>query len=194
MKKNNGFTLVELMVVVAIIGILAAVAIPNFKKYQARSKTSEAKVQLAAAYMALESFYHTYSTYASCLVDMGFETPTGNYYAIGFENGSRNPVEASLNLDYGISIQICSYNPSPGINNWRFPANLNTAGAVISATNIDDNLKNTISGFGSVLEAQAGSFLVGAVGFIDQDNNTDGNGDAWQIDQDKNLLNVQVGY
>ncbi len=44
-KSENGFTLVELMVVVAIIGLLSAVAIPNFQKYQARSKTSEAKLQ-----------------------------------------------------------------------------------------------------------------------------------------------------
>ena len=53
-KLNNqsGFTLVELMIVVAIIGVLSAVAVPNFKKYQAKAKSSEAKVQLAAAYTA----------------------------------------------------------------------------------------------------------------------------------------------
>ena len=44
--RQSGFTLVELMVVVAIIGLLSAVAIPNFKKYQAKSKISEAKLQL----------------------------------------------------------------------------------------------------------------------------------------------------
>ena len=44
-SKEKGFTLVELMVVVAIIGLLSAVAIPNFQKYQARSKTSEAKTE-----------------------------------------------------------------------------------------------------------------------------------------------------
>ena len=53
-----GFTLVELMIVVAIIGVLSAVAVPNFKKYQAKAKTSEAKIQLAAAYTAEQAFYY----------------------------------------------------------------------------------------------------------------------------------------
>jgi type IV pilus assembly protein PilA len=83
---ESAFSLVELMVVVAIIGILSAVAIPNFKKYQAKSKTSEAKLQLASLYSAQTAFSADYNTYSTCLNFMGFD-PSGElasrYYAVG---------------------------------------------------------------------------------------------------------------
>jgi prepilin-type N-terminal cleavage/methylation domain-containing protein len=86
-KRQDGFTLVELMVVVAIIGLLSAVAIPNFKKYQAKSKMSEAKLQLSALYTAQAAFFSDFNIYAACLRYMGFDPhpETANrYYAIGF--------------------------------------------------------------------------------------------------------------
>ena len=54
-RQQKGFTLIELMIVVAIIGILAAIAIPNFLKFQARARQSEAKMMLKGFFTAIKS-------------------------------------------------------------------------------------------------------------------------------------------
>ena len=58
-KRSSGFTLVELMIVVAIIGILAAVAIPAFSKYIKRSKTAEAAGHLNKMWAGSVSYFET---------------------------------------------------------------------------------------------------------------------------------------
>ena len=57
-QKAKGFTLIELMIVVAIIGILAAVAIPAFMKYIRRSKTSEATMNIRKLFDSSVSYYN----------------------------------------------------------------------------------------------------------------------------------------
>jgi len=63
--RRGGFTLIELMIVVAIIGILAAIAIPNFLRFQLKAKSSEGKTNLAAIRTAEESFFAEYGVYVS---------------------------------------------------------------------------------------------------------------------------------
>ncbi len=62
-KAQRGFTLIELMIVVAIIGILAAVAIPAFVNYMKRAKTSEATLNLKSIVEGAVSYYETKNNY-----------------------------------------------------------------------------------------------------------------------------------
>lgn len=72
MRTNQkGFTLIELMIVVAIIGILAAIAIPNFLQYQLKSKTAEAKTNIGSIRTSQEAFKAEYDYYATCTDNPG---------------------------------------------------------------------------------------------------------------------------
>src|SRR2546428_11868524 len=80
-KGQKGFTLIELMIVVAIIGILAAIAIPNFLQFQARSKQSEAKANLKAIFTAQKAFYQEKDRFSTLTGEVGFEPERNNRYA-----------------------------------------------------------------------------------------------------------------
>ncbi len=77
---RRAFTLVELMIVVAVIGVLSALAIPNYIRFQAKSKQSEAKGNLRAAFTTERAYYQEHNTYTACTMKLGFAPERGNRY------------------------------------------------------------------------------------------------------------------
>ena len=72
LRGQKGFTLIELMIVVAIIGILAAIAIPNFLAYQARAKQSEAKTNLGGIYTSQIGYFGEFNDFTANFATLGY--------------------------------------------------------------------------------------------------------------------------
>jgi type IV pilus assembly protein PilA len=83
LKGNGGFSLVELMVVVAIIGILATVAIPSVNKYMMKARQAEVKTNLAAMYSSQKAFFVEYSGYGGHFTIIGFAPEGQLRYDVG---------------------------------------------------------------------------------------------------------------
>lgn len=86
--NQKGFSLVELMVVVAIIGILATIGIPQYQKFMSKARQSEAKSHLNAIFQGEASHFTEYNTYTGNVRNIGGGATGQNLrYNAGFENG-----------------------------------------------------------------------------------------------------------
>lgn len=84
--SEEGFTLLELMVVVAIIGVLTSIAIPAYIGYANRAHETEAKLSLSGIFVAETSFFTENGFYTACLKQIGYAPLQGSttYYFSGF--------------------------------------------------------------------------------------------------------------
>jgi type IV pilus assembly protein PilA len=76
---SKGFTLIELMIVVAIVGVLAAIALPAYQGYTTRAKVSEAILALSAGRAAVAESYVQYGRMANSQTSMGIQNQQSTY-------------------------------------------------------------------------------------------------------------------
>jgi len=101
-RNRKGFTLIELMIVVVIIGILAALAIPRFMQASMKSKQSEAKGILKQIYTMEHAYRQEHDVYVTDLNTIGVELqpqPPRRYDYVIALNGTGFTATATANLD-----------------------------------------------------------------------------------------------
>ena len=181
---RRGFTLVELMIVVAVIGLLAALAIPNYIRFQAKSKQAEVKGNLKAAFTCERSYFQEHGTYSSCVLKIGFAPERGNRYRYTFntttradENCSTTESRAtaagtSLPTDGDILADTFKYGTGAGITaaNAAKPAPVY---APVAPAGTTTTVQNDLVGVVPNVADGAGSFGIGAQGDIDVDAQVD---------------------
>lgn len=90
MNKNRGFTLIELMIVVAIIGVISAISYPSYDSYMKKARRSDAKVGLARMVDLQERYYLQNNTYTASTANVGGTATKENYYVLSIDSADVN--------------------------------------------------------------------------------------------------------
>jgi len=201
-SAQAGFTLVELMIVVAIVGILAAIAIPNYQKYQAKSRTTEAKLYLASVYTAEKTFQIEYSSYTACLNAAGFAPDSTNRYysagvvtatATGANCGPAGGLACDNNTNsWGNGAPTCiggSGNASSDLTTWLATSTAFGSSRGVAVGFTPPAAIATWSGSTSLTQ---GVFVIPAGGQIHPTSAT--TLDIWTVNQNKVMQQVTIGY
>jgi len=194
-QRNSGFTVLELMLVVLLIGILSTIAKTSYRKFAARARQAEAKVALGAIYSMEQAFFVEQNSYTFCLKQIGYEPSRGKrYYSTGYAGSPQNlcgPDGSEYCAAYSFSPAVlcevsCSYfdsHPETGDDSTT------TATAKISASAVLINSCSNQVGAPQDWVATRNLFTAGAAGNISDSNTYD----LWQIDQSRRLINIRSG-
>ena len=140
MMEKKGFTLIELMIVVAIIGILAAIAIPNFLKFQAKAKQSEAKNNLSAIFTSETAYFGENNTFGNTfdLINWAPSGTTKYWYYLSATATTGSSAVTGTSMPTNVAVAATGFTAGA-------MGNIDTETAVLDTWTIDDakNLSNT---------------------------------------------------
>lgn len=178
--------MIELMVVVAIIGVLAAIGIPQYSKFQAKARQSEAKLSLAALFVAEESFRQNWNQFSTNLNNVGFSVQGSRLrYKTGFEAMACNGYATTG----GAPTEVVSTN-----NTWSDGSVVNTSGATWAYTSVTSTGFIPTNAGAQASSCATGTFLGVAYGSPASSvvAPTGTSGDTWTVNQVKLIQNSQV--
>ena len=123
-KRTQGFSLVELAVVVIIIGVLAAFGVPRFRDSVERSKASEAFNYLSSVRSAQERYHSLRGTYATAVSDLDVDLPTPKYFTVGTVTDAAD-LSGTDEIESGWGLVLTRSGPSAGYGNYTVTFTLN---------------------------------------------------------------------
>lgn len=198
LRENSGFTLVELMTAVGIVGGLSAIAVPNYLKHVAKAKQSEAKIALASLYVGEKQFAVQYGYYTSCLNRAGVNTPAGDrFYAFGFQDAQATALKCSAGgttacntVPIGSPL-ACSHGALAGGSSSTDANSYTTVyGATFkSGTSFPSDANFASAGPTQLTGVGIKAFSAAAVGSVSSGSSFD----IWKINEQKQVININSG-